>query len=709
MTSRLVRSCLVVLFSVLACHLRAQTPRPTPPPPSGATTSLGSAKNPQDPVTFRLPSGDLDAVLDALEIYTGRTILRPGSLPSTPNSFSLKLDGVPRQEAVLAIETVLALNGIGVAPQGDRFLVVTPLQMTRSNAPEMITGSAFDQPPSGKIAVKVFQLQFLRVQEFQQLIAPILNQLLTAQPVALLNSNAIMITDSVSNLQRVEALVQQLDKPAMAGMRPKFYQLHNGAKASDLVQKIRTMLPQNVQQQLGITTSYQADDRTNQIVIVTDPAQYPIFDELIERLDIVAAPNTRNEVIYLKHADATALSTVLTNIITGQTSAAQRQNNQSTRPNQIFTPNVPVNVPPVAGAVPNAGPAAPVINAAEPAGSGSGAQEFSALVTQFPDKRSNSIVVSGTTDDIKLITELINKLDIILPQVRIECVIAEVTLDDSHSSGISQLGLKVVGNRLVGFTGSAVGTAIGGTGSATDVATISPLGVAKYMDLTALISLNTTPRKNNTTVLSVPSITTAHAQKGFFTSTEKRPITTGTTSTPVGTTNSSNGFSTQEQVQYQDIGITLTVTPLIGSDSSVYLSVDQIVDDVSGSVQVNGNDQPIISHRQATSFVTAQSGDIIVLGGMQRNKDSRNTSRLGPIPFLGDFFGARSKALTRTELIFFLRPYVLTNTPADNAPIVDRIQELPAHEVPQKEEIHKLIDPAYVPPKQTILDKVLHP
>ena len=40
-----------------------------------------------------------------------------------------------------ALETVLALNGIGVAPQGDKFLVVTQLTNTRSSAPEMITGS----------------------------------------------------------------------------------------------------------------------------------------------------------------------------------------------------------------------------------------------------------------------------------------------------------------------------------------------------------------------------------------------------------------------------------------------------------------------------------------------------------------------------------------------------------------------------------------
>src|SRR6185436_3712957 len=114
---------------------------------------------------LKLPDADIDTVLSTLEILTGRTVLRPAQLPTA--TYNLKITKpIPTSEAVLAIETVLALNQIGVAPQGDRFLVITPLTLTRTSAPEMITGSAFDQPPSGKTATKIFQLDFLRVQEF---------------------------------------------------------------------------------------------------------------------------------------------------------------------------------------------------------------------------------------------------------------------------------------------------------------------------------------------------------------------------------------------------------------------------------------------------------------------------------------------------------------------------------------------------------------
>jgi general secretion pathway protein D len=65
-------------------------------------------------------------------------------------------------------------------------------------------------------------------------------------------------------------LLNRLDRPLLAGLQPKFYPLHF-AKASDVVNKMRTILSGPLQNQLGSTTSYNSDDRTNQIILVSDP------------------------------------------------------------------------------------------------------------------------------------------------------------------------------------------------------------------------------------------------------------------------------------------------------------------------------------------------------------------------------------------------------------------------------------------------------
>jgi general secretion pathway protein D len=81
------------------------------------------------------------------------------------------------------------------------------------------------------------------------------------------------------------------------------------------------------------------------------------------------------------------------------------------------------------------------------------------------------------------------------------------------------------------------------------------------------------------------------------------------------------------------------------------------------------------------------SGEIIVLGGLQRTQSLNQANRLGPIPFLGDLFGSSTKSTTRTELVIFMRPYVLNNSAVDNLNAMSRINATPI-----SEEVKKVIN-----------------
>lgn len=686
MTLRLARIC--VTFTVLAAAFNASAQPASPAPgapaptvtPAARATSVQPSAPENDEVQLKLPDATIDDILTALENLTGRIVLRPQQLQTA--TYNLRLTKpLPKAEAILAIETVLALNQIGIAPLGEKFIKIVNLQQVRQEAPEMINGSTLDLPPSGRVATKLFQLEFARVQEIIPLFQGMLNPFYGG-PVPLPNANAALITDSISNLQRVETLLQQIDRPVTAGMKPKFYQLTN-AKASDMVTKLRNILTGTLQTQLGSATTYNADDRTNQIVLVTDPRQHAFFDDLIARLDQKSDPMTRNEVLYLKHAKAADVVTVLSKIISGQTSAIQKSTG-SVRPGQGPQPMQP-NVP----NAPNAGaPAQPTIVSAS-AAEGAGTTEFSAVMTVTNDDRSNAVVVFGTADDIRLVRGLIDKLDIVLAQVRIEVVIADVTLDDNHQSGISALGLKIEGNKLVGFSGTEASVAVSN-------------GVITHpgSDLAAEIAIKTTPRKRNNTIITQPATVTSHGKKAVFFTGETRPVVTGTLQSAAGAT---NGLASSSTVTQQQIGTTLTVTPFIGVDGSVQLDMIQSVEDVTGEVQVDANTQYIIGKRESTNYISAHSGDIIVLSGFRKATNIRETNRLGPIPFLGDLFGSRRKSESRQELVFFLRPTVLVNNPAiDNAETMKRIDALPSRDA-----IRNALDPNYELPKPSALDRPL--
>ena len=663
------------------------TPEPIVPAAPAVSVAPAAPMMPaprdDEQVSLKLADADIDTVLSTLEIYTGRTILRPQALPAA--TYTIKIvKPVPKAEAVLALETLLSLNGVGVAPLGDKFLKVVALAQVKNEAPEMIEGSTLGLPASGRVATKLFQFEFLRASEFIPQITPLMSPGIANGVVVLDKANAALITDTVSNLQRVENLLRLLDRPSTAGLTPKFYSLHNGAKASDLVNKLRAMFQGPLQNQLGSATTFSADDRTNQIILLADPRQYPLFDDLIAKLDVKADPNTRNEVIYLKHATAKDVATLLSSLVSGQNAA--QKSADSVRPGQppVATPG------PVPGAPPTAAVAStPVFTIA---GGGEGNSNFSSLVTILADDRSNAVVVSGTVDDIRLIRDLVNKIDIVLAQVRIEVIIAEVTLSDTDKSGISALNLTVAPNTKTGalqitnFSGSVAGWDV-------SAGVVNPLSFAAAM--------TDAGSKHNVRVLSAPVIVTTHNKPGTIAVTQKQPLITGTTSTPTaGST--TTGFSTNSSVTYTDIGITLKVTPLIGDDGSIQLQVDQVVDDVIGNVLIDNNQQPIIGHREANSTVNINDNQMIVLGGLQRRSHTEDHNKIGflhEIPIISRLFGSKTNETDRTELLLFIRPHVLR--PEEG--VADTTRNINA--LSNKEQIQKfLANPT--PPKESVLKKL---
>ena len=673
-------------------------PVPTLTPPSGAPTAIPTPLLTPDAVIandselvgpIKLPDADIDSVLNLLEILTGRTILRPQALPAA--TYHLVIDKkIPKPEAILALETLLSLNGVGVAPLGEKFLKVVALTQVKNEAPEMIEGSTLLLPPSGRIATKLFQLEFLRASEFIPQILPLMSPGIANGVVTLDKANAALITDSISNLQRVENLLRLLDHPMAAGLTPKFYSLHNGAKASDLVNRLRAMFQGPLQNQLGSATTFSADDRTNQVILLADSRQYPLFDDLIAKLDVKADPNTRNEVIYLKHATAKEVATLLSSLVSGQ-NAAQKASEGSTRAGQV-QPSVS-NLP-TAPSPPTGPPGTPTV-ASTPgnAAPGEATSSFSSFVTILADDRSNAVIISGTLDDIRLIRELVEKIDIVLAQVRIEVIIAEVTLTDTDKSGISALNLTFGPNTKTGafqitnFTGSVAGWTVSS-------GVVNPLSFAAAMTDAGL--------RHKVKILSAPTITTTHNKQAQFAVTQQQPIITGTTSTPTAAS-STTGFSTNSSVTYKDIGITLKVTPLIGDDGVIELQIDQVVDDVISNVTIDNNQQPVIGHREANSTVNVHDGQMIVLGGLQRSSRTADRSKIGflhEIPIISHLFGSRTNEVDRTELLLFIRPHVL-RAEESTADTGKKINELS-----NKNQIQQFLTDPTKQPKESLGEKL---
>lgn len=668
--------------------------------------------NPDEVVeNYKMANMQLEGVLEVLSQLTGRAILRPQSLPKPEITFD---SGGPitTSELVLALESLLSLNDIGISPLGERFLKVVPLNEISTEAPELVTQSLAARAPSGQVVSKLFRLQHLDSQTFQQQIQPFLSPGFHSI-IPFKNSNAVIVTDTISNLQRLEYVVGEVDKPSRLNIEPVFYTLQY-AEAGEVAQQIQQMIDDarnrfgdsnssgnsgggrnnanastvnpvasnesdgSISQILfGSNTAISADDRTNQIIIMTAPSNLEFFEDIIRKLDIKADPSTRIDVIPLKHADATEVASLLSQFVSGKTKSDTSDRSNSSSRNNARNSRTGGN-PTFGGSDSNQAvtrelPTNPIANATAGGGEERDSQ-FSSFMTILADERSNSLVISGTRSDLELMGVLVDKIDVLLPQVRIEVLITEVNLNknDGITRGMDAFSVSYEEQDDGSGNITIPGLNFLGLGSS---------GTFNYDDgvisnLTMDLVLNKARSSNNVELLSQPTIVTTHNKEATIVVAEARPIVTSSQTSAI-----SDSF--RQSVQYQDIGIELTVTPLIGPNDVIQLEIDQKIDDVTDEVTIGGDRQPIIGRRQATSYVSVANGELIVLGGLQRSRAENSKSKmafLGEIPLVGGLFSLKGKEKLKSELLVFIRPRVMRTTDDVNSDAKTKLNQLEARE-----------------------------
>ncbi|MCC5833775.1 MAG: hypothetical protein JJU20_03495 [Opitutales bacterium] len=600
--------------------------------------------------TIRIPEMGTNDVLELLQEYTGKPILRQQNLPATRITF-FSQGPLTRGEAILAIESLLALNGIAVTPLGERFIKAVPVSMITAQGAPIWEGTTQNAIPTQKIYEKVFRLDFLTPEEAVRYVDPLMSQ---GAPLAFDKSGFLLITDALINLQRIERILRIIDTPAALTSRMLFFQLEN-TEAQNVLRRLEQMKQGALRRQLENNTTFDADERTNQIIAFTHPSNEALITELVEKLDVNVAPLTSTRVFYIRYADATEVVNIMDQIVTGQTRArdqagASRTGTRSASGDQQQRQRTTQQG-----------------SAASRDGTN---LQFSDYLTIVPDERANTIVASGTQSDLTFLEQLIEEIDSLLAQVRIEVVITEVRLTDDDTRGIDSFGFRynvvtpgssssapVFGiddgqtnvDQRVALPGNFYGATIPGV-------TWGPDGFGIEAILNAARTLS------NVSVLSTPTIVTTHNKEAKVSVGELRPVLIGTTESGVSGTITNN-------IQFQDIKLELTVTPLIGVDGVIQMEVSQSIQSVIDNITIGNESRPVIGTRMAESYVSVGDGELVVLGGLQALDTSRQESRmalLGRLPVLGNLFTRTQDSRIRNELLIFIRPTIVRTTTQAN-------------------------------------------
>ncbi|MBL61979.1 MAG: hypothetical protein CMI30_01095 [Opitutae bacterium] len=670
------------------------TPSPSPnpvapvapaPPPPASVAPLGppTAAN-ADPFDYsgipdlnktvgiiKLSDETALQVLKQIEIFTDRNILPAQNLPANlAINFDSRLP-LTKGEALLALESLLSINGVAITRINDRFWKAALAAGLTKEVPLWLEGSPSSEPPSEKIYTTLFKLDYLPVKEVMTSLPANDFGSKSIKMVPFENANTLLVTDSMLNLQRIEKLILNLDKQVPVSEKILFIKTKHidGKKILDRLQK---MQKESLKRYLGANTSFDYEDATSQIIVVTHADNESLIREIIENLDQPIESKTITRIFHLHYsvsgddpestAKESGIYELLTAIIEGQRKAQDKKEQEgakasATKSSAGSKTVKPATPKPGAPAAPATAPKATTQSTTSGDSSDDNLQ-FSEYLTIAQHARQNAILAYGTPKDIEIIGDLIMQLDQPLRQVDIEVIIAEVTLNNSDLRGIDIFRIAVdkepdavefpnsVGlhNRTAGIfsvSGERTGFVLGGRyGNA-------------YLDAV----LDIAKSDSRVEVLSTPNIVASHNREATIMVTQGEPIVTGFAN------DQSSGFSSRTSVQYRDIGIELKVTPLIAVNGRIQLEIEQTVENIVARAATPGLEgQPIIGKRFAQSSVAVNDGEVIVLAGMQETKPeitTRKTPILGSLPVLKNLFTRKETTDTKRDLIFFIRPKVL--------------------------------------------------
>jgi len=123
------------------------------------------------------------------------------------------------------------------------------------------------------------------------------------------------------------------------------------------------------------------------------------------------------------------------------------------------------------------------------------------------------------------------------------------------------------------------------------------------------------------------------------------------------TVTSATNISTKEY-QFKEVGIKLEIKPQISGESSIRLDIAQESSDVVNP----GAEAVTIFKRTIKTSVIAEDGEIIVLGGLIKEKIARNQDKVpgfGDLPLIGWLFRSKLDQFEKINLLIFIRPTII--------------------------------------------------
>jgi general secretion pathway protein D len=621
---------------------------------------------------------------------------------------SIYLPGkVSAEESLRILDSVLALKGFSSVPIGDNIWKIVPSKEARQSTIPTLTESRPDKPTAA-VVTRLVNLKYVSAQDIQQ----ILSQLISGDGLvnAYTGTNSLILIDSEDNIERLVKLVDELDVP-FSNREMTIIPIQY-ADAQDIAQKLADILGEGNNKRdgsadmaranigdpaaaaappvpggaqrisaggktvsaRGLEPKIIADQRTNSIIVVADGDTTARVRALIAQLDSKLDLSGNKFYVYrCQHANAEELAQVLSGLAGGgggggmpgakpgrlssrssSTGGLSGSQQRSSSQNQ--------------GAFGGAGTGGGAGGGTGGAGGGQQGPMSTQLgenINITADPATNSLIIAASKLDYERIRGLLAQIDVKRRQALVEATLLEVSIDHSIRTSTSFLG--------------STGGADGGGLIKSDFASTNSLNTlfadpTKLQGLTLAaasagslslpgnitiptqsILVSAAQRNNNVNLLSAPTILATDNEEAQIVVGKNVPFLASTS------TNATNLNNTFNQVDRQDVGITLRITPQISSRDYVTLKVFTEVSALDEST-INSTLGPTTRKRQSETTIIAKDGQMIVTGGLisdDTGETDEGIPYLKDIPVLGHAFKANTQARLQQNLLIFLTPRIV--------------------------------------------------
>lgn len=526
---------------------------------------------------------------------------------------------VTREGAIRLLESVLASRSAELVDGGGFYRIVAAGQAGNG------TGSGAN--------MKIIAPRYVSAEALKGVFAGSSDKSISAEvdPVR----NILIVRGSAAAIAEAEKLVAVFDVNWMQGMSFASVAI-TYSSPTQVVSDLETILGAGSGGPLSGAVRFVPLDRLNTVIVVSPQADYIAEGKAwISRLDRSGGDGGQKlYVIPIQNRPATEVAAIITEALSGSGEGAG-----GLRPGDrpVFASTGEGEGGDISGA--SVGGSVEV----------SGSRGSAPAARIIADDSNNAIVALATPEQFGILENAVSRLDAMANQVFLEATIAEVTLTDSLSYGLTWF-----------FQSGEVNTAFSDAANGA-VASQFPGFSVLFSGQDGRAALSAVAGLTDVKILSAPSLMVLDNRTATLQVGDQVPVVTQSS---VSVTDPDAPIV--NSVSLRDTGIILSVTPRVNDSGLVILEIDQEVSDVVAT-QSSGIDSPTIQQRRISTSVSVRDGQSIALGGLMRERLSDTETKvplLGDLPLLGKLFSTTTTETTRTELLVMITPRVIRSTDA---------------------------------------------